>query len=140
MKFQSIFNLLSSSIIIALVITVFNLQNRLQQTEIVVKDGGVHARFITTQQVSVLNANGLEIIKLDSDRQDSSGYGDGIVLVNEGQGLKNQAKKIQASVQIRANAQLGGMVAAQSYRLFKTMPDGRMKLEPIVPEADNKQL
>lgn len=131
MQFQTGLNLVFVFIILALSVTVLSLHNRLLQTEVVVKQGGVYAEFVKTKQVTVVNPNGVEVIKLESDPQSLSGFGDGLILVNEGQGIENKVNKMKASVHIRAHAELGGMIAAQSHRIFQQTPDGRLKLEPI---------
>ncbi len=133
MRFQTGLNLVFVFIILALSVTVMSLHNRLLKTEVVVKQGGIYAEFVKTKQVTVVNPNGIAVIKLESDPQGLSGFGDGLILVNEGQGIENKADKMKASVHIRANAELGGMVAAQSHRVFQQTPDGRIKLEPIHP-------
>lgn len=135
LNLQTIINVILILVTAILTTLVIHLYDRLKQTEQVVQGGGIYAEFVKTKQITVVNPNGLEVIKLESDPLDLSGYGDGLVLVNEGQGLDNQTEKLQASVQIRASSKLGGMVAAQSHRIFEKTKDGRLKLEAIHPLA-----
>ena len=128
---QSLINGALILIIMALSIMILNLHNRLQQAEGLLNSGNLSVESVSAKQLTVINPNGLDVIKLTSDPQDSSGYGDGVIFVDEGQGLENQQERLTASVQIRANASVGGMVAAQSHRVFKPTEDGRLKLEPI---------
>ncbi len=141
MKFQTLLNIFLSVTCIVLAGLLVSHHQRLQLMERVVRDGAINARSIVARQIMIVNPNGHEVIRLESNWQDSSGYGDGIILVNEGQGLQNDVDKLKASVQIRASAQLGGMVAAQSHRFFKQTKEGLIKLEPIhdvPPNADPK--
>lgn len=131
MTFQHILNGLFAFVIIAMGVVALSLNDRIKRLEAVVSDGGIYAEFVKTRRVSVVNMNHREVVTLDSDRNDSSGFGDGILTVNEGQGLKDPNKQITASVQIRANAQVGGLVSAQSHRIYQTTDDGRLKLIPI---------
>ena len=108
MGFHKIVTTVLACMVIVLCCVLFDMKTRLHTLEKTVKDGQVIAKSITTGRVTVLNPNGKEVISLQSDSQDASGYGDGIIIVNEGQGLDNEIDKLKSSVQIRAHGKVGG--------------------------------